>query len=372
MSAVLGLLPDVRGGLGALARTGQHARLIRGYLRPYAAAFRRVVYFSYLSERLEDFTSDPAVLARVSLVPGRRHPAALDGVLLPLRHGAIVRDCDVMRVFQATGSLPAVIARRRFGVPFVTSYGFWYERLARHAGTRLLRRVVTTLGLRTASAVICTTPELAAHVARRAPQARVALIPNGVDTELFVPRARSEGATRTVIYVGRLSPEKNLGALVEAAGKLVGRWPLRLLFVGDGGEHPALEALARERGVEAVFVPVVSHERLPELLAQADAFVLPSFTEGHPKALLEAMSTGLACVASDVAGNRAIVCHEQTGLLYDVGDTTALVEALGCVLTDRDLARRLGAQARQDVRTRYDLSRLVAEEIALLQSVARR
>ena len=111
MSAVLGLLPDVRGGLGSLARTGQHARLIRGYLRPYAAAFRRVVYFSYLSERLEDFTSDPAVLARVSLVPGRRHPAALDGVLLPLRHGAIVRDCDVMRVFQATGSLPAVIAR---------------------------------------------------------------------------------------------------------------------------------------------------------------------------------------------------------------------------------------------------------------------
>jgi len=142
VSAVLGLLPDVRGGLGALARTGQHARLIRGYLRPYAAAFRRVVYFSYLSERLEDFTSDPAVLERVSLVPGRRHPAALDGVLLPLRHGAIVRDCDVMRVFQATGSLPAVIARRRFGVPFVTSYGFWYDRLARHAGTRLLRTPV--------------------------------------------------------------------------------------------------------------------------------------------------------------------------------------------------------------------------------------
>ena len=187
-----------------------------------------------------------------------------------------------------------------------------------------------------------------------------------------MPRARSDGATRTVIYVGRLSPEKNLGALVEAAGKLVGRWPLRLLFVGDGGEHPALEALARERGVEAVFVPVVSHERLPELLAQADAFVLPSFTEGHPKALLEAMSTGLACVASDVAGNRAIVRHEQTGLLYDVGDTTALVEALGCVLTDRDLARRLGTQAREDVRARYDLSRLVTEEIALLQSVARR
>src|SRR5205814_9040300 len=163
----------------------------------------------------------------------------------------------------------------------------------------------------------------AAHVARRAPQARVALIPNGVDTELFVPRARSDGATRTVIYVGRLSPEKNLGALVEAAGKLVGRWPLRLLFVGDGGEHPALEALAREGCVEAVFVPVVSHERLPELLAQADAFVLPSFTEGHLKALLEAMSTGLACVASDVAGKPAFVRLEQSGLLLDVAHVSS-------------------------------------------------
>jgi glycosyltransferase involved in cell wall biosynthesis len=372
VTPVLGLLPDVRGSLGALARTGQHARLIRGYFRPYVAAFRRVVYFSYRSERLEDFTSDPAVLEGVRLVPGSRRDSVLYSVALPIRHAAELRACDVIRVFQATGTLPAVIARRRFDVPFVTSYGFWYERLARNAGTRLLRRAVTTLGLRAASAVICTTPELAAHVSRRAPAARIALIPNGVDTQLFAPRARPAGATRTVIYVGRLSPEKNLASLVEAAGKLVGRWPLRLVFVGDGAERPALQALATERGVDAQFVPVVSHERLPDLLAGAEAFVLPSFTEGHPKALLEAMSAGLACVASDVGGNRAILRHEQTGLLYEVGDTSALVDALGRVLADRDLAGRLGAQARDDVLARYDLTRLVGEEIALLQHVARR
>jgi len=371
VSGVLGLLPDARGGLGSLAVTGQHARLIRGYFPRYVAAFRRVVYFSYLAERLEEFTEDPAILRGVELVPGDPRRGVLYGAILPIRHAALVRGCDVLRVFQATGTLPAVIARRRFGVPFVTSYGFWYERLARHAGTRVLRRAVTTLGLRAASAVICTTPELAAHVTRRAPRAHVVIIPNGVDTELFAPRPARTTSPPTVIYVGRLSPEKNLGSLVEAAGKLVARRPLRLVFVGGGSERDALQAFSRARGVDAQFVPVVAHERLPELLDGADAFVLPSLTEGHPKALLEAMSVGLACVASDVGGNRAILRHEETGLLYDVGDTGALADALERVLGDSDLARRLGVRAREDVRARYDLGRLVDEEVALLRAVAR-
>jgi glycosyltransferase involved in cell wall biosynthesis len=367
---ILGLLPAIRGGLGELARTGQDARLIDGYLRPYARAFEHVRYFSYLNESLRDFTPDAGLLARVRVYPGGGwHPWAY-GVAMTWRHAPALRECSVLRVFQMTGALPAVIARRRFGVPFVATYGFWYERLAGSALTRALRRRVISLGLAAADAVLCTTPELAEHVGRRVPAERIHLLPNGVDTDLFTPAPRPSSARRSILYVGRLSSEKNLGALVEASAKLAGRFDVVLRFVGDGPMRASLQAHAESVGVAAEFTPVVEHRRLPAIFARADAFVLPSFTEGHPKVLLEAMSAGVPCVASNVGGNRAILTDGATGLLFDLDDPGALADALARVLGDDALARRLGSEARAEVRERYDLGQLVAREIEVLRRVA--
>jgi len=368
---ILGLLPAIRGGLGELAKTGQHTRLIDSYLRPYARAFDEVRYFSYLRESLDAYTDDAELRARVRLFPGGGwHPWAYS-LAMPRRYRDEFRRCSVFRVFQITGAMPAVIAKRRFGVPFVTTYGFWYGRLARSNISVVLRRVVETLGLRAADAVIVTTPELGAHIARRVGAAKVHLIPNGVDTALFVPAQRPPRQRKNVLYVGRLSVEKNLDALLEASATLAGRIDLRLTLIGDGPARATLEAAARRLGANVEFVPVVEHRRIPGYLADADAFVLPSLTEGHPKALLEAMSAGVACVASDVGGNRAILEHERTGLLFDLDGKTALADALARVLGDPELARALGERARARVVERYELGRLVGEEVELLKRLAR-
>src|SRR5437867_4215874 len=197
---VLGLLPAIRGGLGELAKTGQHTRLIDGYLTPYAHAFDEVLYFSYLTESLDAYTSDSDLAARVRLLPGGGHPWAYGFVML-LRYAREFRRCSILRVFQITGTVPAVIAKRRFGVPFVTTYGFWYRRLARSRATGALRRAVEALGLGAADAVIVTTPELGAYVADLVGAAKVHLIPNGVDTARFAPASQSARATRNVLYV---------------------------------------------------------------------------------------------------------------------------------------------------------------------------
>lgn len=368
---VLGLLPAIRGGLGELAKTGQHVRLIDAYFTPYARAFEAVHYFSYLDESLSDYTKDEELTARVRLHRGGDwHPWAY-GFVMPLRYARELRQCAILRVFQVTGAMPAVIAKRRFGVPFVTTYGFWYGRLARSRATGALRRAVETLGLRAADGVIVTTPELGAYVASRVGAAKVHLIPNGVDTARFAPAPRAARRVRNVLYVGRLSGEKNLGAIVDAAARLAGRFELQLTFVGDGPARADLEAEARRRNVAAEFVPVVEHRRVPAFLTDADVFVLPSYTEGHPKILLEAMSAGVPCVASNVGGNRAILEPGVTGLLFDVGDPGALAEALARVLGDTANARTLGERARACAVERYDLTRLVAEEIDLLKRLAR-
>lgn len=368
---VLGLLPAIRGGLGELEKTGQHSRLIEGYFRPYARAFDEVRYFSYLPESLGDFTSDSELLARVRVFPGGGWHPWLYAFIMPFRYRRELRGCAVLRVFQVTGVIPALIVKGLFGIPFVTTYGFSYSELTRSRLTAWLRRRVEAMGLAFADAVIVTTPALAARVSGRARTGAVSVIPNGVDTGLFRPTTRRPAFAKKVLYVGRLSEEKNLSALIEATGKLAGRFDVRLTFVGDGPQRGQLEASAQHLGVTAEFLPFVNHRDLPAFFAQADAFVLPSFTEGHPKVLLEAMSCGIPCVASDVGGNRAILTDGETGLLFDPRDAGALADALERVLSQEEFARRLGERARQEVLERYDLRVLVEQEIGMLRRVAR-
>jgi len=367
---IVGMLPALGGGLRALAASGQAPRLVDGYLRPYVDALGRVDYFTYAPERLQEFTRDPLLLERVRvLAPARPTPRAVRALTLTAAHAAELAACAVLRVFQLTGAVPALITRARFGVPYVVTYGFWYARLSRPGPTRWLKAALERLALARAAAVIATTSELADRARRFAP--RVELIPNGVDTAAFAPApARApDGLTPRVVYVGRLSPEKNLPTLVDAAARL--RRPIRLVLVGGGPEEARLRAQAQAAGVDADFRGVVDQTVLPSVYREADAFVLASFTEGHPKALLEAMSAGLACVASSCDGNRSLIDEGVTGLLFDARRPDELAERLGRVLDDAALAARLGTAARARVVERYDLAAAVAREIDLVRSVAR-
>lgn len=368
---ILGLLPALGGGLGELARTGQAGRLLDGYIARYLTAFDRVRYFSYLVESLADFTSDPALLARVDLrAPRERMSRGRRAATLAWSESHYLRSCAVLRVFQVTGTVPAIAARVHFGVPYVTTYGFSYAALSQPGPRRVLKAAVEYLGLRRAAAVIATTEALRARAARVARQ--VHLIPNGVDTQRFAPprEARAVRRPARILYVGRFSPEKNLEALVTAAATLR-RWlPVRLVLVGAGPLQAYLRERARAAGVEIELPGVVPQERLAPFYQAADAFVLASFTEGHPKVLLEAMASGVPCVASDCEGNRSLVVEGQTGLLFDPRRPEDLADRLARVLTDAALAEALGRAGRAQVVARYDLRALVGEEIALLRKVA--
>jgi glycosyltransferase involved in cell wall biosynthesis len=191
-----------------------------------------------------------------------------------------------------------------------------------------------------------------------------------VDTSLFRPPARPpQNTPKRILYVGRLSAEKNLGAIVTATGYLGD--PAMAVMVGSGPLRGALETQAKREGIVAEFPGVVDQRRLPEVYGSADVFVLASFTEGHPKVLLEAMACGVPCVASDCAGNRSLVTDDRTGLLFDPHDSHALAAGLERVLKEPGLGPRLAAAAHAEVVARYDLRALVDREIALVRSVAR-
>ncbi len=367
----LGLLPALGGGLGELATTGQTHRLLSGYLARYVASFEHVVYFTYLVESLREYTSDPALLERAEVVaPSRPVSRGRRAVTLPWTEAARLRECAVLRVFQVTGTIPAIVANARFGRPYVTTYGFSYAQLSRPGPTRVLKAALERVGLRRATAVIATTEALRARAARVARE--VHLVPNGVDTRHFTPAAapRGPGRPARVLYVGRFSAEKNLETVIAAAAALQRRVPIRLVLVGAGPLQARLHEQARAAGVDVEFPGVVPQERLPTLYAAADAFVLASFTEGHPKVLLEAMASGVPCVASDCEGNRSLVVDGETGLLFDPHRADELTDRLARLLTDAALVESLSRAGRAMVVARYDLAALVTTEIALLRRVA--
>jgi len=374
--AVIGVLPALGGGLTDLARTGQHDRLLRYDLAHYADEFDEVRYFSYFDERLEDFTADARLRAAVRLYPRRlrvgRHLYAL---LLPLVHRRALAECDALRVEQFTGVLPAVLARALGGVPYVVSYGYDYDAVARVRGPAWkplyfawLRRVA----IPRAAGLILPDADLGVRLRARWPGVRALDLPNGVDAEHFAPgeRAADPGGGRVVLYAGRLSVEKNLLTLVEALAR-VGEPDVRLVLVGDGPEAARIRARASARGVDVVLAGVVPNHAMPRHYRAADCFALPSLTEGNPKALLEAMACALPCVVSDRGGNRRLVADGETGLRVDPEDPGALAAAIGRVLRDRALAARLGKAARERVLAAYDVHRLLGAEVRFVAGCAR-
>jgi glycosyltransferase involved in cell wall biosynthesis len=149
-----------------------------------------------------------------------------------------------------------------------------------------------------------------------------------------------------IAYVGRLESVKGYDFLLRAVETIHARHPhVRTFFVGAGAPvgRPApagVRFLGFRRDVYAV-------------LKKMDIFCLPSLSEGLPNALMEAMSVGLACVASRVGGVVHLIEHDRSGLLVDRGDVDALAGAMELLVTDAALRVRFGGIARATIETRF-------------------
>lgn len=370
--SVVGVLPALGSGLTDLRRGGQHERLLAYDLRHYAAAYHTVLYFSYFDEALADFTSDPLLCERVVVLPKRgRWPSRLWAVLLPLVYHREFRRCQVLRVEQFPGVIPALVARWLYRTPYVVTYGYRYGEVARIAGSRVkpwLYRLLERIAIPRAAGVIATSRELGAHVETLGGSGRILYVPNGVDLAVFAP-SRSSGSSdrKCVLYVGRLSREKNLERLVDAMRRIVP--PARLVIIGEGGRRETIERRAQQAGVDVEFRGVVPFGEVPRHLAGADVFVLPSLTEGHPKALLEAMACSLPCAGAARGGIPSLLEDGVSGLLFDPEDTGDIARAIQRLLSDASLARRLGDRAREVV-GHYDAHALLEAEVRFVRQVS--
>ncbi len=195
-------------------------------------------------------------------------------------------------------------------------------------------------------------------IERGIPAEKLKILPRGLDTRMFHP-AKRDGRFWQVrglredevgmLFVGRISKEKNLDTLVASTRRLA-EWklPVRPLFVGDGPYLAEMKRLLPD----ALFTGYLRGEELANAYAAADFFVFPSTTDTFGNVVLEAQASGLPVIVSDVGGPRDLVQHGRDGFITKALDSGELAEAIRRLVEDPRLRQRMGLLARGRVETR--------------------
>jgi colanic acid/amylovoran biosynthesis glycosyltransferase len=185
----------------------------------------------------------------------------------------------------------------------------------------------------------------------------------GVDLGIFEPVAPvARGDVIEITCIGRFVPAKGHLILLRTFSNLLRRgYRLRLRLIGDGSERSAMESfIATEKlGDSVIFEGALNHEETRQKLARADIFVLPSFAEGLPVALMEAMAMGIPCISTFVAGIPELIRDGLDGLLVPASSEQALSAALERLISNAELRRRFAIAGRQRVEEFYDLQKNV-------------
>ena len=160
-----------------------------------------------------------------------------------------------------------------------------------------------------------------------------------------------------ILCVGRLVPEKNYEHLLKAFKLLASRHPqIQLTVLGEGECKKTLSAFLDTLNLHDKVFFRGEQKDVFDYLHASDLFLLPSIAEGNSNALLEAMSLGLPCVASDIPANRAAITHEVQGLLHDPLSETDLIEKIERMVLSPEFACRSGKNAAEKIRKAFSIS----------------
>jgi glycosyltransferase involved in cell wall biosynthesis len=183
----------------------------------------------------------------------------------------------------------------------------------------------------------------------------------GIDPARYDPAPRQGPPHLT--FVGRLAAVKGVPVLLEALSVLKGELPrLRVTLIGDGPERARLEQDAADLGLRDVvdFAGYRSQSEVARALKVTDALVLPSFAEGVPVVLMEAMAAGRPVITTGVAGVSELVEHGKSGFLVPPGDAQRLAQAIRAVLADPDRRIEMGRTGRTRVVEDFDIGKEAA------------
>lgn len=203
------------------------------------------------------------------------------------------------------------------------------------------------------------------------PCSKTTTIINGIDTTMYKPRNKSTclmdefgigESTKVIGTVGRLAEVKDQATMIKAFARVNQQFQeCILMLVGDGPKKNDLQQLVKDQGLSDKVFFVGSRGDVPNLINLFDIFLLTSLSEGTSISLLEAMSSGVTPIVTDIGGNTSIVDNELNGIKIKPGDVDRLSDSIIGLLTNDDLRYRLGRNAINKVREKYSMSNMIQE-----------
>lgn len=271
--------------------------------------------------------------------------------------GRFMRQRGIAHVHANFSATVALIVTQAFPVT-MSWVAHGYGELHDPSATHLAERIAGSLFVRSVSRYGIAQMMLASE---RPDWGKLMYAPLGIDPGKFLPvAARPSSPCPTILCVGRLSPEKGQGLLLEALAILKSQGvPAKLRFVGDGPDRNWLARKTQQLGITdfVEFVGWVAPHDVTHMYASSDLCALSSLAEGIPVVLMEAMAMELACIAPRITGIPELIEHGVTGMLFTVGDAEDLAAQIGALLTSSELRVRIGKAGRDRVVRDYDLAR---------------
>lgn len=248
-------------------------------------------------------------------------------------------------------SLFAVLARG-FGVPVIlhlhgSEMKLFYESQST-AVQKLIRRQ-----LEKATRVLVLSESWRSFILGIAPKAVVDVVPNYVTVPDVIDDASS--SSQQILFLGLIGHRKGVFDLIPAFASIANDHPDAKLVIGGNGQIAEAGRLLCEHGVsdQVQLAGWVGPDEKAALLKSSSIYILPSYNEGLPMSVLEAMAAGLAVITTRVGGIPELITDESDGLLIDAGDRQAMAKALSKLLTDRSLRQRIAQAGRSRVLSRY-------------------
>jgi len=292
-------------------------------------------------------------------------------LLAPFLHKTALQNGTVYKTNQLDGSWTAINAGAIYRKPVIVRAGYLWAELNRQNGAQgpkayLIDRLQNNFFSR-AEALFVTTSSMKRQVIRdyNISPRKIKVVPNYVDTDIFRPMINVTPIEGRVCCVGRLHKIKNFESFIKASTDIP---EISLVFIGQGDQRSHLERIVRDCQMSVKFLGALPHNKIPFELNRSSAFILPSLSEGHPKALIEAMSCGLPVIGTDIPGIRDVIQHGETGLLCS-HEPDSIRESIQKIIDNPELATRLGQNARHYVMNNFSIERIVEIELNAIREV---
>lgn len=257
--------------------------------------------------------------------------------------------------------IPILAVCRRKGIPSV--YHMRFGRIPEIARFNTLEWKLLRRALALAHNIVAIDRQTFETLRNEFPDGRIRLVPNCVDMSQLPKVPNEPGPSPYLAYLGHVIPTKGIRELMEAWRDLSpSNWRLRVAGTVDDNYRDELQRMSSPGAVE--FLGELSHQRAMELLAASEGLVLPSYTEGFPNVVAEAMALGKPTVATDV-GAIPDMLDGGCGLVIRPRNVKELGAALDRLISDPPLRRAMGVQARVKVQTQYSIDR-VLEQLLLI------